>query len=99
MLRTEGGHFWLTFKNGYTISVFNGYGSHTENRDKLEKWEKIYILDKDPFENYWESKFVEVAIIDSYGHLVTDEILGCDDLVTTVDLDELIVVINKVYNL
>ena len=30
-IRTEMGHFWITFENGYTLSVFNGYGSHTEN--------------------------------------------------------------------
>ena len=35
-LRTEGGHFWLTFDNGYTLSCFNGFGSHTENNFAID---------------------------------------------------------------
>ncbi len=40
MLKTDKGHFWLTFKNGYTISVFNGFGSYSENhyRKEPERW-------------------------------------------------------------
>ena len=40
-VRTEMGHFWITFDNGYTLSVFNGYGSHTENHFAIEKWQDI----------------------------------------------------------
>lgn len=36
MLKTDKGHFWLTFKNGYTISVFNGFGSYSENHYRKE---------------------------------------------------------------
>ena len=31
MIQTDKGHFRLTFENGYTISIFNGFGSHSEN--------------------------------------------------------------------
>ena len=30
-IRTDKGHFWITFENGYTLSVFNGYGSYSDN--------------------------------------------------------------------
>ena len=29
MIRTSAGHFWITFDNGYTLSLFNGFGSYT----------------------------------------------------------------------
>lgn len=69
MIRTEGGHFWLDFENGYTLSVFNGFGSHTENNFALDKWKKI-VDDRNIFLNSWESKLVEIAIIYN-GDLVT----------------------------
>lgn len=31
MIQTSYGQFKITFKNGYTISVVNGYGSYSEN--------------------------------------------------------------------
>lgn len=98
-LRTEGGHFWITFKNGYTLSVFNGYGSHTENNFAIDKWEKIYKKRSNPYDNYWESKLVEIAILNGTGNLVTQDIIESDDSVKTVDINELIEIINKVNNL
>ena len=65
-IRTEMGHFWITFENGYTLSVFNGYGSHTENNFAFEKWKNI---------------------------------IESDDSVKTIDVNELIEVINKVNNI
>lgn len=99
MLRTEGGHFWITFKNGYTISVFNGFGSHTENNFAFDKWRKIYE-EKDPYEKHWESELVEIAIIyKPSGELVTKNILKSDDNVMTIGIDELVDMINLVRNL
>lgn len=99
MIRTEGGHFWLEFDNGYTLSVFNGYGSHTENHFATEKWQKIFMSDKpNPYENYWESKLVEIAIMYD-GALITQNIIESDDSVKTVDLNELIKIINIVSKL
>ncbi len=96
-LRTEGGHFWITFENGYTLSCFNGFGSHTENHSALEKWHKIY-MDKNPYENTWDSKLVEIAILRD-GDLVTQNIIESDDSVKTVDINELVEIINIVKNL
>lgn len=97
-LKTEGGHFWITFENGYTLSVFNGFGSHTENNFAFDKWEKIYE-DKDIYENSWDSELVEIAIIGKSGGLVTQNIIESDDSVKTVDINELVKIINIVNNL
>jgi len=97
MLRTEGGHFWLTFKNGYTISVFNGFGSHTENNFAIDKQRKIEES-RNPYENHWESNLVEIAILYN-GELVTQNHIESDDIVKTIDVEELVDVINMVRNL
>ena len=97
-LKTEGGHFWITFENGYTLSVFNGYGSHTENNFAFDKWKKIYE-DKDVYENRWDSELVEIAIIGKSGGLITQDIIESDDSVKTVNIDELVKIINIVNNL
>lgn len=31
MIQTDKGHCWLTFENGYMVSIFNGFGSYSEN--------------------------------------------------------------------
>lgn len=31
MITTTRGHFWITFPNGYTVSVFNDWGSYSDN--------------------------------------------------------------------
>jgi hypothetical protein len=37
MFEIRQGHFWITFDNGYTISVFNGAGSYSSNqKDNLD---------------------------------------------------------------
>lgn len=96
MIRTEGGHFWMRFPNGYTLSAFNGFGSHTENHDAFEKWNEITKPGKNNiFENYWESELIEIAVLGSDGEFKTKEVLGYDDDVQTVDLQGLIEAINK----
>lgn len=97
-LRTEGGHFWITFENGYTLSVFNGYGSHTENNFAFDKWRRVYE-NGNVYENYWESKLVEIAIINQEGDLITQNVIKSDDSVKTIDINELVDIINKVNNL
>ena len=96
-IRTEMGHFWITFKNGYTLSVFNGYGSHTENNFAFEKWENI-IGNKLIYEG-WESELIEIAILNQEGDLITQNIIESDDSVKTIDVNELIEIINKVNNI
>ena len=96
-IRTEIGHFWITFENGYTLSVFNGYGSHTENNFAFEKWKNI-IGNKLIYEG-WESELIEIAILNQEGDLITQNIIESDDSVKTIDVNELIEIINKVNNI
>lgn len=95
-LTTEQGHFWIEFDNGYTLSVFNGYGSHTENNFNFEKYMKI-VKKRDIFAR-WESETTEIAILNPTGDLVTDCFIETDDSVKTVDLKELIEIINLLNN-
>lgn len=100
MIKTEGGHFWITFDNGYTLSCFNGFGSYTENHSDIKKWEKIYMNDKpNPYDNHWESNLIEIAIIGPDGDLRTQNIIKSNDSVKTVDVNELVEIINIVSKL
>lgn len=86
MIITEAGHCWITFKNGYTVSMFNGCGSYTENHLNMN-------LDTTRF----ESTKVEIAIL--YGNNFCtqsffDEDIGDD--VTTINVNELPDLIKKV---
>ena len=92
----QSGHFWIEFDNGYTLSVFNGYGSHTDNYDKINEFMKI--IEKRNIYSIWKSQNVEIGILKA-GTLVTDKILHYDDIVKTVDLKELIAIINLLNNL
>lgn len=99
---TDKGHFWITFDNGYTLSVFNGYGSYSDNH-----YNNNYILypsnDKETIKyvnQKVESSNCEIAIINSNGDLITNDILQCNDSVKGyVDINELVEIINIVSNL
>lgn len=39
-IKTSAGHIWISFKNGLTLSIFNGYGSYTENHYKTKNLQK-----------------------------------------------------------
>ena len=93
-VRTEMGHFWITFDNGYTLSVFNGYGSHTENHFAIEKWQDI-VKNHQVFEG-WDSDLVEIAILNKESSLITRDIIESDDSVKTIDVNELVKIINIV---
>lgn len=54
MIRTKSGHFWLTFENGYLVSVFNGFGSYSQNHFNMGVYKPVEIV---------ESKDCEIAII------------------------------------
>lgn len=73
MIRTDKGHFWITFENGYEISVFNGFGSYSENHFKRE------VLTTPEFASV-DSKDCEIAIIHE-GVLCTNDFLHCGDSV------------------
>lgn len=97
MIITEGGHCWITFDNGYTLSMFNGYGSYTENHYKHKKMSDI--LDKKE-KDRWESKEVEIAILNQEGSLITQDILNyVEDSVMTVNVKKLVKIINIVSKL
>ncbi len=55
--KTKYGHFFITFSNGYTVSMFNAFGSHTENHNVIEKseWENRHDACK--------SATVELAVL------------------------------------
>ena len=96
-IRTKSGHFWIDFDNGYELSVFNGYGSHTENNYAIEKLNSI--IENRNIYSYWDSKEVEIAIINTKnGELITDSILHNGDDVETVDIKELINIMNLLLN-
>ena len=99
---TDKGHCWITFDNGYTLSIFNGFGSYSDNH-----YNNKYILyptneeEKIKYCNQRiESNNCEIAIISPNGNFITDDILQCGDSVKGyVDINELIEIINKVNNL
>ncbi len=91
MIKTDKGHFWLTFKNGYTISVFNGFGSYSENHFKTK------LLSVPDFASI-DSKDCEIAIMYN-GVFVTSSFIDCNDNVEGyVTADELTDIIYKVKN-
>lgn len=90
-IRTESGHFWITYDNGYEISVFNGYGSHTENY--FPNMAIAEALNR----KFWESECVEITIFYN-NNMITDKYLECDDLVKTINLSELLEIMCKLLN-
>lgn len=101
-LITDKGHFWITFDNGYTLSIFNGYGSYSDNH-----YNNKYILyptnDKETIKyvnQRIKSTDCEIAIINKEGALITNDILQCGDSVKGyVSINELVEIINIVNNL
>ena len=91
MIKTDKGHFWLTFENGYTISVFNGFESYSENHFKQELIRTSEFVSID-------SKDCEIAVI--YNEkFVTDSFVECGDSVKGyINADELADIIYKVKN-
>lgn len=93
MIKTDKGHFWLTFENGYTISVFNGYGSYSENHFKSDL--SILMI---PKEKTVDSKDCEVAVMYKDEMFCTDRFIDCDgnDVIGYISADELADLIIKV---
>lgn len=97
MIKTSAGHFWLTFDNGYTISLFNGFGSYTENHFNIKKQNEI-MKHNEPDE--WESEQIEIAIIkEDLGFVTQDIIKEADDSVMTIDTNKFVEIINIVSKL
>lgn len=56
MIQTKNGHCWLIFENGYKVSIFNGYGSYSENHFRKE------LLHIPEFSSV-DSKDCEIAVL------------------------------------
>ena len=97
MIRTEIGHFYITFENGCTLSIFNGYGSYSENHFNTEHWQEI--IKKGDIYSEWISETCEIAVFDKSGRFKTKEILNSNDsVIGHVSVNELIKYINVVKN-
>lgn len=94
MIKTEKGHFWITFENGLTLSIFNGFGSYTENHFNYELAEEK--------ETRAESHTCEIAVFKNLDNneWFTNEFIDCegDDVKGNVTPEELAEIIYKVKN-
>lgn len=63
--------FWMTFANGYKVSVQYGYGNYSDNRD-FQVW-------KDGVPDFWESSSAEVAVLSPSDEFV--DLRSCDQVV------------------
>lgn len=89
MIVTYKGHRKRKFKNGYTVSIFNGFGSYSENHFNYDVRDNLIFI----------TKTCEVAII-FHGQFVTKNHLDCCDSVKGyVDKQELKRIIKMVKKL
>lgn len=94
MISTSFGHFWIKFENGYTISIFNGFGSYSENLSNRKLFEKMQDLD---FQDKCDSKDCEIAIIhDELGFCTRTFIDSADSVRGYITPDELPELMKKV---
>lgn len=91
---TELGHFWITFENGYTISVFNGFGSYTENHFNMKEFEKL----QNPKQfDRCVSKTCEIAIIRNDMFCTSNFIENCENsTIGYIEPDRLVDIMMKV---
>ena len=88
----RGGHCRLTFKNGYTVSLYNGFGSYSDNKFDTN------LLDITADDDV-ASTYCEVAIIKN-GKFVTRDVIGDDtDVIGYESIDDVLDILNKVSKL
>ena len=88
MITTFKGHKHLHFKNGCILSVFNGFGSYSENHFNHKVRNKLII----------KTKTCEIAILRN-NIFITNNILGNgEDVKGHVDKKELKTIIKKIRN-
>lgn len=93
-IRTGMGKVQIKYDNGYTLSIVNGFGSHTENSDAFEKYYKI--IENRDITASWTSEEVEIAVISPANEFVTKKFIeGATDLVVTVSVKRLIEIMNE----
>lgn len=95
MIETRFGGFKITFENGYTISVINGFGSYSENHFKEEIFETMQNL---KFDDTCKSKDCEVAIIYEDKFCTDKFIETADSVKGWITSDELADLIIKIKN-
>lgn len=93
MITTTRGHFWIEFDNGYKISVFNDWGSYSDNHFNT-KLEKGFIENSN---EEISSSNCEVAII--YNNSLVNIFGWDDDVKGYVTPNELLEIMNKVSKL
>lgn len=94
-IRTGMGKVQIKYDNGYTLSIVNGFGSHTENADAYEKYWKI--IERRDITASWTSEDVEIAVISPANEFVTEEFIKeAKDLVVTVSVRRLIEIMNEI---
>ena len=93
-IRTGMGKVQIKYDNGYTLSIVNGFGSHTENADDYGKhWQ---IIERRDITASWTSEDVEIAVISPANEFVTKELIKeAKDLVVTVSVRRLIEIMNE----
>lgn len=95
MIQTSYGQFKITFDNGYTISIVNGYGSYTENHYNQKLLKKMKNL---RFIDFCESEDCEVAILYEDEFCTRSFIETNDSSIGYIKSDELADLIMKVKN-
>lgn len=94
MISTELGHCWIQFENGYMISIFNGFGSYSENHFNRKEFDKLH--NPKPFDRC-ESESCEIAIMRNDIFCTSNFIPDCDSSVMGyVKPDELPDIMKKV---
>ena len=93
MIQTSFGHTWLEFENGYIVSIFNGFGSYTENHFNHD----LIAEEKIPGARCM-TKTCEVAIMNKDLGFVTQTFIteAGDSVVGQVTPNELVEIITKV---
>lgn len=91
MIQTDEGHLKLKFKNGYEISITNGFGSYCENKFKSE-------LFTPSVGQVIESEDCEIAIIYKGKFITRKFIEDVNDVLGYVSPDELANIIYRVKN-
>lgn len=90
--QTSSGHCRFTFNNGYTVSLFNGFGSYTDNKFDMK------LMDFGKIDNV-ESTYCEVAVLKKDKFVTKELIKGADDVIGYLNVDEVMSILDMVSKL
>lgn len=88
MITTFRGHKHLHFKNGCVLSIFNGFGSYSENHYNFNVKDKLII----------RTETCEVVILRNNFFITNDVLENGEDVKGYVDKKELKQIIKKIEN-